>query len=139
MDVRFVAGVGAIVEDVGRARRFYGGLLGLPLKFEEGSEYSEVDLPGLKHWGLWPLSGAAASALGQAEWPNDLPRPQANIELEVDDVRVATEELRSRGLLLLREATLEPWGQTTARLLSPEGLMISIVFTPGWREQATSS
>lgn len=139
MDVRFVAGVGAIVDDVGKARHFYGELLGLPLKFEMGREYSEVNLPGLNHWGLWPLRGAAASALGQAEWPNDLPRPQANIELEVDDVRLAAEELQSRGLMLLREATLEPWGQTTARLLSPEGLMISIVFTPTLREQATTS
>jgi hypothetical protein len=24
----------------------------------------------------------------------------------------------------------EPWGQTTARLLSPEGLLVGITFTP---------
>ena len=61
------------------------------------------------------------------------PAPQAWIELDVESaeaVGAAIEELRERGLKVLREAHEEPWGQTTARLLSPEGLLVGITFTP---------
>jgi len=31
---------------------------------------------------------------------------------------------------VLRGAHEEPWGQTTSRLLSPEGLLVGVTFTP---------
>jgi hypothetical protein len=42
----------------------------------------------------------------------------------------AVREMQSGGHRLLREAHEEPWGQTTSRLLSPEGLLVGITFTP---------
>jgi ABC-type Zn2+ transport system substrate-binding protein/surface adhesin len=31
---------------------------------------------------------------------------------------------------VLRDAHEEPWGQTTARVLTPEGLLLGVTFTP---------
>lgn len=139
MEVRFVAGVSPIVDSAEEARRFYGELLSLPLSAEEGSDYHEVKLDGLKRFGLWTIGDAARSTFGKDEWPADLPRPQATIELEVDDVAAAAEELEERGLRLVQRVKVEPWGQTTARLLSPEGLLIGITYTPWLREESNDS
>ena len=134
MNVRFVAGFGAIVADVQAGHRFYGEQLSLPLHYEPGSDYTAVALPGIKHFGLWGRKDAARSAFAREEWPETVPPAQANIELEVDDVHDAVRELRTGGVHVLREAAVEPWGQTTARLLSPEGLLISVVYTPDLRD-----
>jgi catechol 2,3-dioxygenase-like lactoylglutathione lyase family enzyme len=139
MNVRFVAGFSAIVDDAAEARRFYGEKLSLPVKLDEGSDYSVVDLPGLKHFGLWTLRDAARSTFGRDEWPEEVPRPQATLELEVDDVAEAVAELKGRGLELLQDTKVEPWGQTTARLLSPEGLLIGVVYTPMLREEESKT
>lgn len=32
---------------------------------------------------------------------------------------------------------LEPWGQTTSRLLSPEGLLVGVTFTPWMHEDVS--
>lgn len=139
MNVRFVAGFAAIVDEAAEARRFYGEKLSLPVKFDEGSDYSVVDLPGLKHFGLWTLRDAARSTFGRDEWPEEVPRPQATLELEVDDVAEAVAELKGRGLELLQDTKVEPWGQTTARLLSPQGLLIGVVYSPMLREEESKS
>jgi catechol 2,3-dioxygenase-like lactoylglutathione lyase family enzyme len=135
MNVRFVAGVSPIVDSAAAARRFYGEQLGLPVQAEPGSDYTEVTMDGLKHFGLWTLHDAARSTFERDEWPSDVPRPQATIELEVDDVPAAVDELRHRGLDVLQETRVEPWGQTTARLLSPEGLLIGITYSPWLRDE----
>ena len=53
----------------------------------------------------------------------------------MDDVAEAVAELKGRGPELLQNTRVESWGQTTARLLSPEGLLIGIVYTPMLREE----
>ncbi|MBA4170541.1 MAG: glyoxalase, partial [Chloroflexi bacterium] len=75
----------------------------------------------------------AESTFGTPEWPADLPTPQAWMELDVesaDAVGAAAAEMEAAGHRVLRGALEEPWGQTTARLLSPEGLLVGISFTP---------
>ena len=42
---------------------------------------------------------------------------------------------RPRAVLLLVPAKVEPWGQTVSRLLSPEGLLVGVVFTPWMHAQ----
>ena len=74
------------------------------------------------------------SMFGREEWPADLIRPQVTIEFEVDDVSAAVAELRSRGIEVRQDAKVEPWGQTTARLLSPEGILLGLTYTPWLRE-----
>ena len=46
-----------------------------------------------------------------ALWPHDVPAPSAWLELD-----------------------LEPWGQTVARLLSPEGILVGLLCTPWMHE-----
>jgi hypothetical protein len=87
----------------------------------------------VKAFAMWPLSQAAESTFGHTDWPADLPTPQAWLELDVESpqaVAEAVEELRGAGHRVLREAHEEPWGQTTARFLSPEGLLVGVTFTP---------
>ena len=130
MDVLFVAGFSPIVADPRASRRFYADGLQLPLEHEEG-EYVFADrLSGVKHFGLWPLWQAAQTCFGTDDWPTDLPVPQATIEFEVADVASAANELEQKGYTLVHPAKTEPWGQTIARLLSPEGLLIGISYAP---------
>lgn len=139
MRIRFVAGFGPIVRDLAESRRFYEDVLGLPL---EDENYPRTDrLPGVKHFGLWSLEGAAESCFGTTTWPADLPIPQAGIEFDVGDaeeVAAAADELTGRGYRLLVGAKTEPWGQTVARLLGPEGLLVSVTFTP-WLHDAAGA
>lgn len=99
----------------------------------ESYAYTER-LDGVKHLGLWPLDEAAEACFGAATWPDDVPRPQASIEFEVADVAAATRELEAAGQRLLHGPRTEPWGQTVARLLSADGLLIAISHTPHLRE-----
>ena len=133
MDVRFVAGFGPVVDDVGDALGFWRDGLGLPLT-GIGPDYHGTDeLDGVRAFAAWPLAGAAESTFGTTTWPEDVPRPQAWVEFDVGSpqlVREAVEELRAGGHRLLRGAAEEPWGQTTSRLLSPEGLLVGVTHTP---------
>jgi hypothetical protein len=88
---------------------------------------------------LWPLAQAAESTFGTDAWPDDIPAPQAWIELDVasvDEVSAGIAELAAAGHRLLRGVHEEPWGQTTSRLLSPEGLLVGITFTPWMHDHA---
>jgi hypothetical protein len=133
LEVLFVAGFAPIVHD-DESRQLYWGALKLPLKEDAGYAHTG-DLDGLKHFGLWPLSQAAESCFGKAEWPKDVPVPQGCIEFEVEDVAQATEELEAKGYRLLVKNRTEPWGQVVTRLLAPEGLLIGLTFTPWMREK----
>ena len=139
MRIRFVAGFGPIVREMAESERFYRGALGLPLTEDD---YPRTDrLPGVKHFGLWTLEGAAESCFGVKTWPAEVPIPQSGIEFDVgsaDEVAAAAAELGERGYRLLVGAKTEPWGQTVARMLGPEGLLVSITFTP-WLHDAADS
>jgi catechol 2,3-dioxygenase-like lactoylglutathione lyase family enzyme len=134
MEVQFVASVAPIVRDADAARSFYRGALGLSFEGEEGDYVFTQNLEGTKHFGLWPLPEAASACFGTTEWPADIPVPQASIEFEVADVAAAAAELTAKGYRLIHEARTEPWGQTTARLLSPEGLLVAVCYTPSFHD-----
>jgi catechol 2,3-dioxygenase-like lactoylglutathione lyase family enzyme len=135
VDVQFVASVAPIVGDVESARAFYGDALGLVFEGEGSGDYAYThQLDGTKHFGLWPLREAARACFGTDEWPADIDVPQASIEFEVADVAAAAEELEAKGHRLLHGARTEPWGQTTARLLSPEGLLLAVCYTPAFHD-----
>jgi len=59
--------------------------------------------------------------------------PQAWLEFDVEDVAAASAVLKGRGYRLLVDNRTEPWGQTVTRLLSPEGILVGITFTPWLR------
>lgn len=140
MKLGFVAGFGPIVRDTDESRRFWSDA-GFELGELAPDYYGTDDVEGVKAFALWPLSQAAESTFGTADWPDDIPAPQAWLELDVESVEAvaaAANELQAKGHRLLREAREEPWGQTTSRLLSPEGLLVGVTFTP-WMHKGEGS
>jgi len=133
MKVSFVAGFGPIVRDPVASRRFWEAGLGIKLEEAAPNYWTSDDLEGVKAFALWPLDQAAESTFGRATWPEDIPAPQAWVELDVaspEAVREGVAELEAAGHRVLRGVHEEPWGQTTSRLLSPEGLLVGVTFTP---------
>src|SRR5690606_2630880 len=133
MKASFIAGFGPIVRDVDSSRAFWQAGMGIELEEAAPSYWASDEIEGTKAFALWPLSHAAESCFGSDVWPEDIPVPQAWIELDVDSpeaVGAAAAELESAGHRLLIGAHEEPWGQTTALLLSPEALLVGITFTP---------
>ncbi len=133
MKALFISSFAPIYVDRRATERLYVDTLGLELDDADGYLHSEK-VDGVRHFGLWPLSQAAEACFGTKEWPADVPRPQASVEFEVDDVAEAARELEERGYTLLHGARTEPWGQTVARLLSPEGLIVGVSYAPWMRE-----
>ncbi|MFC4613293.1 VOC family protein [Cellulomonas algicola] len=138
MEVAFVAGFGPITRDGAAARAFWEGGLGIPLEEPAPGYLTNDSLDGVKAFALWPLAQAAESTFGSSAWPADVPVPQAWLELDVPSVEAVAAgvaELAAAGHRVLRGATEEPWGQTTSRLLSPEGLLVGLTDTP-WMHAA---
>ncbi len=138
MKISFVAGFGPIVRDPDASRRFYEGALGIALKEPAPNYFATDDLDGVRAFALWRLADAAQSCFGDETWPADLPVPQAWLEFDVESHDAGADaagELERAGYRLLRQAKLEEWGQTVARLLSPEGLLVGIAHTPWMHNQ----
>jgi catechol 2,3-dioxygenase-like lactoylglutathione lyase family enzyme len=133
MKIAFVAGFGPIVREADASQGFWRDGLGIQLEEAAPQYFTNDDLDGVKAFALWPLTQAAEATFGSSDWPADTPAPQAWLELDVESaeaVGAAVEELRAGGHRVLRGAHEEPWGQTTSRLLSPEGLLVGVTFTP---------
>jgi len=139
MDVLFIASVAVVTADPPRSRQLFMDTLGLPLEGEGEGYYSSGNIAGSKHFGVWPLAEAAQACFGTAEWPAGRVVPQASIEFEVKDadaVAAAGDELQRAGYELLHPARTEPWGQTVARLLTGDGLIVGISYAPEFHEGA---
>ena len=138
MNVLFVASVAVVVADPPQSRKLFMGALGLPLEGEGDGYYSSGSIPGSKHFGVWPLSQAAEACFGTSQWPAGRVVPQASIEFDVADaeaVAAAGEELQQAGFELLHPARTEPWGQTVTRVLTEDGLIVGISYTPPFHDE----
>ena len=139
MDVLFITSMSVVAADPPRSRKLFMDALGLPLEKYEADEYYSSDrIPGSKHFGVWPLSQAAEACFGTPVWPAGRVVPQASIEFEVKDadaVAAAGAELEHAGYELLHPARTEPWGQTVARLLTEDGLIVGISYAPSLHEE----
>jgi catechol 2,3-dioxygenase-like lactoylglutathione lyase family enzyme len=134
MEIEFLSTIAVIAPDPPASRKLYIDALGLPLASDVGGEYVHSErIDGCKHFGVWPLSQAAEACFGTTQWPSERPVPQVSIEFDVADaaaVGAAAQELEQAGYELLHPAREEPWGQTVARLQSPEGAIIGVSYTP---------
>jgi catechol 2,3-dioxygenase-like lactoylglutathione lyase family enzyme len=133
MNISFIAGFGPITRNPNESREWWQQVMGLELPEIAPDYYGTDDINGVNAFAAWPLTQAAENTFGMPDWPGDLPIPQAWIELDVESeeaVREAADELVAKGHRLLREARTEDWKQTTARLQSPEGLLVGISYTP---------
>jgi catechol 2,3-dioxygenase-like lactoylglutathione lyase family enzyme len=136
MQIDFLATIAVVTPDVAASRGLYEGALGLALEGEGDYRHTEA-LDGVRHFGVWPLSQAAEACFGTTDWPAGRPVPQVSIEFDVagnDQVAAAAQELERAGHELLHAARTEPWGQTVARLQSPEGAIVGISYTPALRD-----
>ena len=132
MDIKCIAGFASITKDPAASASLYQDVLGLPL--EKMDDYRFMDeFPGANHFGVWPLSMAAQSCFGQDKWPESVTEPTATIEFELADaaaVESAVHEMKEKGQAFVNEARTEPWGQTVARFISPEGVLVGLSYAP---------
>jgi catechol 2,3-dioxygenase-like lactoylglutathione lyase family enzyme len=137
MNIQFVASVSVIARDPAESRMLYVDTLGLPLEQLDGEYYASEHIEGSRHFGVWPLSEAAQACFGTSDWPADTPAPQVSIEFELEDAEAVAggaAELQAAGYSLLHPARTEPWGQTVARILSPEGAIVGLSYAPWLHE-----
>jgi hypothetical protein len=137
MNILFVAGYGPITTKTTDSTAFYRESLGIAFREEDDGYFHTEALKGVNNFGLWPLAQAAQSCFSVNEWPGDLPTPTSWLEFDVEDVAQASEELKAQGYRLLVTARKEPWGQIVTRLLSPEGILVGLTYTPSLRESKT--
>jgi len=133
MEIQFIAGFGPVGPDPKQMYDFWSRTLGLDFEEKAPDYHHARGLGGANVFALWPLSQAAEATFGSPEWPKDLPVPQAWIEFELaspDAVGAGAAELQQAGQRILAGPATEPWGQTTARLLSPEGLLVGLSYMP---------
>ena len=133
MRIEFVASFSPIVKDPAASQSLYAGALGLSFEGGDGDYVFTERLAGVKHFGVWPLAEAARACFGSDEWPAEVPVPQASVEFEVaspEAVAEAATELQEAGYQLLHRERTEPWKQVITRLLTPDGLLVGVCYTP---------
>ncbi len=114
-------GIGAItlfVEDLDAARRFYGQVFGLPVKFEDDD--SVVFDFGNTIINL-PKTTAAVELIEPAVVASRETGSRLQFTIEVDDVDAMCAELAGRGVELLNGPMDRPWGVRTASFTDPGG------------------
>ena len=138
MNIEFLSTVAVIAPDPPASRKLYVDALGLPLESEGGDYHHSEQIAGCKSFGIWPLAQAAEACFGTPQWPAERPVPQVSIEFDVADaaaVGPAARELQQADYELLHPPREEPWGQTVARLQSPEGAVVGISYAPVLHDQ----
>lgn len=142
MEIKCISGFAVITKRPDASASLYQETLGLPLeRYDEFPDYRFMDkFPGSNHFGVWPLYMAAQSCFGQDEWPTSVPEPTASIDFELAEakaVEAAVHEMKAKGQDFIHEAKTEPWGQTVARFISPEGVLVTLSYAPWLHEQKT--
>ena len=138
MNIEFLSTVAVIAPDPPQSRKLYVDTLGLPLDGDAGDYQHSEEIGGCRSFGIWPLSHAAEACFGTREWPSGRPVPQVSIEFDVGDAAAvisAVQELEQAGFALVHPPRTEPWGQTVARLQSPEGAIVGISYIPMFHDE----
>ncbi|MEU4463764.1 VOC family protein [Streptomyces sp. NPDC024017] len=105
--------------DPERSRAFYGEQLGLAVYREFGT--------GPDRGTVYFLGGGFLEVAGRSETP---PSPAVRLWLQVDDVAAAEEELRAKGVEIVRPPVKEPWGLVEMWIADPDGTPIVLVEVP---------
>lgn len=111
------------VTDFATSLRFYRDVLGVPVRAEHGT-YVEFD------------TGSTILAFNTRENVREaigltVPEAQAGSQtfelgFVVEDVAATIEELRGKGVVIVKEPVVKPWGQTVAYVADPDGHYIEI-------------
>ncbi|MEU1177965.1 VOC family protein [Streptomyces sp. NPDC005820] len=105
--------------DPERSRAFYGEQLGLAVYREFGT--------GPERGVVYFLGGGFLELSGRSQTP---PEPAVRLWLQVADVTAAYEELRAKGVAVVRAPVKEPWGLVEMWIEDPDGTPIVVVEVP---------
>ncbi|MFI0191556.1 VOC family protein [Streptomyces sp. NPDC017082] len=105
--------------DPERSRAFYGEQLGLSVHREFGT--------GPERGTVYFLGSGFLELSGRSDVP---PSPAVRLWLQVEDVAAAAEELRARGVEIVRPPVREPWGLIEMWITDPDGTQIVLVEIP---------
>ncbi|MFH8659024.1 VOC family protein [Streptomyces afghaniensis] len=105
--------------DPERSRAFYGEQLGLAVYREFGT--------GPERGTVYFLGGGYLEVSGRSEAP---PAPAARLWLQVADAAAAHDELRAKGVEIVRPPVKEPWGLVEMWIADPDGTPIVLVEVP---------
>ncbi|MFG2352548.1 VOC family protein [Streptomyces sp. NPDC048521] len=105
--------------DPERSRLFYGEHLGLAVYREFGT--------GPERGTVYFLGGGFLEVSGRSETP---PSPAVALWMQVEDVTAAHEELRAKGVEIVRPPVKEPWGLVEMWITDPDGTRIALVEVP---------
>ncbi|RPK87798.1 MULTISPECIES: VOC family protein [Streptomyces] len=105
--------------DPERSRAFYGEALGLAVYREFGT--------GPERGTVYFLGGGFLEVSGRGEEPAS---SAVRIWLQVDDAEAAHDELRAKGVTVLRPPKREPWGLVEMWIEDPDGVRIAVVEVP---------
>ncbi|MFD5588639.1 VOC family protein [Streptomyces sp. NPDC127063] len=105
--------------DPERSRAFYGGQLGLAVYREFGT--------GPERGTVYFLGGGFLELSGRSDAP---PSPAIRLWLQVADADAAHEELRDKGVPIVRPPVREPWGLVEMWVEDPDGVPIVLVEVP---------
>ncbi|MBY8885608.1 VOC family protein [Streptomyces sp. PTM05] len=105
--------------DLERSRAFYRDDLGLAIfrEFGEGPQRGTVFF----------LGGGYLEVSGRSDTP---PAPGMSLWLQVPDIEAAHEQLRGRGVKVVREPRREPWGLIEMWIEDPDAVRICVVEVP---------
>jgi lactoylglutathione lyase len=111
------------VNDFAKTMEFYRDILAIPVKMEADT-YVEFD------------TGATTLSINTRKSGieiTDLPISEETqysqtfeVGFVVEDVEACIEELRQKGVTILKEPVTKPWGQTVAYVADPDGHFIEI-------------
>ncbi|MER7923434.1 VOC family protein [Streptomyces sp. NPDC096057] len=105
--------------DPDRSRAFYGEQLALPVSREFGT--------GPDRGTVYFLGGGFLEVSGRSDTP---PSPAVRLWLQVEDAGAAHEELRAKGVEIVRPPLKEPWGLIEMWITDPDGTRIVLVEVP---------
>jgi predicted enzyme related to lactoylglutathione lyase len=105
--------------DPERSRAFYGEQLGLAVYREFGT--------GPERGTVYFMGGGFLEVSGRSETPS---APSVRLWLQVDDVTAARDELRAKGVEIVRPPVKEPWGLVEMWIADPDGTPIVLVEVP---------
>lgn len=111
------------VNDFEKTMDFYSGILGLPVKMQQGT-YVEFDT------GVTTLSINTRKDVKELTNLNvhegSASTQTFEVGFVVEDVVSTIETLRQQGVTILKEPVTKPWGQTVAYVADPDGHYIEI-------------
>lgn len=105
--------------DPERSRLFYGEQLGLAVYREFGT--------GPERGTVYFLGGGFLEVSGRSESP---PSPAVQLWMQVADVAATHDELRGKGVEIVRPPVKEPWGLVEMWIADPDGTRIVLVEVP---------